>query len=230
MSIVLTSRLKDPEGQLAHFPAAWKRQHSDSVLAAIREALRKPDAVQSIRDEFVRFTSSATQFWVLLNTPETAEFAGITGELGPHIEELATLNANLKEFIYGLPEAPVGAVELMQALTAHTVIENSWMVTYNYVRILLGDYHKDDMKDWAKPFMLSQGIFWEYLYRQELNMPPNIVASHHDGSFSPGFARFTQHACWPEYIESGEKYPRLKFESSWEDVFGEVSPFTGVTF
>ena len=218
--------LKDPSEPLSQITNESKGKIGNEIFADIVGKISQPNPVQAVRNQLAVYVLNTTQFGVLLTTPETSMFKGISGELRPRIPELAKINKDLKEFFHGLQESPTTPSEMVEDLYAIHCHRDLWMRTYNITRIALKDHHADKRKDWFRPFLISQSIFWEYAYRNELNMPSNIEADEGEGI--PGFARHCLYGSWPEIIEAGHQHPRLVWETNWESKIRKPSPFAGI--
>ena len=218
----------DPNDALSQLTDGNKRSLSDEILSDIEVKLSQANPVQAVRNALGSHVGDTAQFGVLLTTPEYSMFAGISGELRPRIPDLVKINKDLKEFFYGLSETPTTPNEMTEVLHVHAALRNLWMIAYNRIRIGIGDHHPDKKKDWFRPFLISQSIFIESSYRDELGLPSNVRRFEHDDSSSSSLARSLIHGTWPTIIAAGHKHPRLVWEASWESTFGEPSPFTGI--
>src|SRR5690606_35064077 len=98
---------------------------------------------------------------------------GISGELKSYIPQLALKDEELRKFFYNL-SSDATAADMQNALYNVFHHQSLWVDAFNIARMERGDYHDDRRRDWYIPFMLSQGIFQEHVYRYTLSLPSNI--------------------------------------------------------
>jgi hypothetical protein len=218
----------NPEDYLSGVPDENKTAATGRIMDDVRDALAQSDPILAVRKRLAGFVDEAARYGVLVTTPEYSMFKGISGELQPRIAEIAKIDDFVKKYFGGLERPPVTEEEMLAALYNICHYRRFEMQAYDKVRRILGDASSDKAMDWFRPFLISQSIFVEYLYRFELGMPSNIVGDHHDGRMHPGFARHQVYGIWSEILFAGEKSPRLVWEDRWRTTFGEPSPFAGL--
>jgi hypothetical protein len=218
----------NPEDYLSAVPDANKTAATINVINGIREALAEPDPILAVRKRLATVVDDGVRYGVLVTTPEHSTFDGISGELKPRITDLAKIDERLQTYFRALERPPVTEEEMLAALYNIVHYRRFEMQAYDMVRRILGDHDPDKQFDWFRPFLISQSIFVEYLYRLELGMSSNIIGDHHDGTMRPGFARHQVFGSWPEILWSSEKSPRLVWENRWRSTFGEPSAFAGL--
>lgn len=218
----------NPEHYLFGVPDQNKTAATVRLIEDIRAALAQSDPILAVRRRLAGFVDSAARYGVLVTTPEYSMFKGISGELKSRIAELAKTNKFIGDYFGGLERPPATEEEMLAALYNVSHYRIFEMQAYDRVRRILGDAYADKTMDWFRPFLISQSIFVEYMYRFELGMPLNIIGDHHDGTKHPGFARHQMYGIWPEILFAGEKCPRVVWEDRWRSTFDEPSPFAGL--
>jgi len=203
-----------------HWTDEGKQTLISNVIVGLDACLAQPNPAQSVRMRLIELTLLAARFQVLVLEPPV-KVRGLSGELRGSISSLRRLNKDLEAFFYGLDEPAETEADMWDAVLMRYWVLNLYMNAYNTARIALGDYHADPTKDWFTACYASFCIWQEYIYRNELGLPPVVDGEKPD-------LRAIVHSTWFQRAEEGHKELRLAWERSWREAFSEPSPFDGV--
>jgi hypothetical protein len=126
----------------------------------------------------------------------------ISGELYKFIHELSQHHVKLKEC-----EGQTGALsdeELIELCNERCTLDLYYIGGLNMVRIELKDFIEEEEKDWLRPFMKSELILQENLYRREISLP----------SLLPNKFDWIWHSSFSEIVVSGAKNPYYEWEKA----------------
>jgi hypothetical protein len=203
-----------------HWSEEGKQKLIIECLTDVEKTILQPNPVQAVRLRATELMIITAQFDVLIMQPPTQHMY-LSGELKLKIQELAKVDKGLKEFFYSIDPTPVSFNDMQDAVVFQYWKGHAYLCAYNQARCALNDFHKDLTKDWFRACYLSFCIWQEAAYRQELGMPSVIEGR------SPEL-KAIMFSSWRDRVEEGVAELRLAWEESWESVFEEPSPFTGV--
>ncbi|MGY6125392.1 hypothetical protein ACW9YV_07835 [Paraburkholderia strydomiana] len=208
------------QGLAKNFSEEGKQRLTAECLTDIDNVLAQSNPVQAVRMRTIEFMLLSAKFDVLVMQPPTI-FQGLSGELKPRIPDLARSDKELGDFFYGLDEPMDSFDKMWDAVLMRYWVMNLYVNAYNTVRCALGDYQADKTKDWLRPCYISFCIWHENTYRTSLALPSVISGENCD-------MRALMHSTWMNRAEEGEKFLRRSWEQSWEECFGEQSPYAGL--
>lgn len=204
-----------------HFSPETKAEIVQQILAEMELLLGQPDPIKAFRLRSLEYMMCSAQFDVLIMQPDTVAFEMLSGELKPHLVQLAQKHKALEEYIYGLNRTPVTQDELYDTFLMRYWVMHFRMSCYNFARRALGDFHKDMTKDWFRAAYISMCIWQEEDYRKTLGLPSLIGEDFNDS------LKMIMFSSWIQRTEEGHQELRLAWERSWQDVFKEPSPLQG---
>jgi hypothetical protein len=153
---------------------------------------------------------------LIIQPPGT--FPGISGELTPHLPEIAKLDGPVKTLFYQSNPSPATRDEMWDFALGRYWVLHLTMNTLNTARIALRDWNEDPLKDWFKPAYFALCIRNESLYRNALGLPSVIKGKNPD-------LRALCFSTWVNIITSDAVAPRLEWDDLWQKAFKEPSPF-----
>jgi hypothetical protein len=153
-----------------------QRQLLGERVAAIRAA---PNRKMACRKCLCESVSGMARYWVLIMKPppepEESGFRGlpgITGELYPHLLELAKKDTHLREGFLGVSGNELTWNDVYDFALIQYWLNYIWAMAANHMRISeMDDSSSDEDKDWFKPLLHAMCAWQEGIYRQELGMP-----------------------------------------------------------
>lgn len=136
---------------------------------------------------------------------------GITGELKPHLLEIAKKNESLREIVYGsLPGEPT--YEEVWNLVVGFYYRNYWWAeTINAARCALGDHNDIPERDWFRPLVHATSVFAEDVYRRDIGMPSAIVGEGSTALVPLAYSTFLH------VVLKGDRYPDLAWRELSKD-------------
>lgn len=141
---------------------------------------------------------------------------GITGELQPHIVEIASRNETLRSELHSAGAAM--EAEVVTDMVERLYWEAYWYLeTCNAARVELGDFREEE--DWFDSFKHAACASAEHIYRREAGLPPAF-----DGelaSLAP-----TAYSIFTDIVLSGATEPDIEWQDYYKDSNVPVPSFT----
>ena len=137
---------------------------------------------------------------------------GVSGELKPHLLELATKSKDLREWLHGF--GPISTWDDVW----NPVLVRYW-ITLSRANILsalrspLEDAHPVASMDWFKPFLATQCGYQEHAYREVLGMPSSLASNPIDASLEA-----VKLSIFANCVLQGAKYPDLDWSDRMEKI------------
>ena len=224
---LLDIALNDPSAKAFGIDAETAVLMRREILNSVREALSSENSIEAVRNFHGNLVGTVAAFGVLVVEPESSMFAGITGELRNEIPRLIEVDEDLQSFFQQLPDRVTTHDEMIGMITFHAFAQGIWLKAFEAARIALGDSFKEREKDWGMPYLISQQIFCEWVYRKKLHLPSNIPDDLEGRPTNTGIMKAKLHSLWPEIIANGHKDPRAVWEAKWLSTTRTQSPFYG---
>jgi hypothetical protein len=186
------------------------------MMEEVAKVDNSADPRMANRKIFAKCVLNYAQFQVLIIDAPPAQDAtglrgkpGITGELKPHLMELADKDKSLREYLHGLPLAvPLVRNEVWDAVLFRFRVMYAWAHVFHLLRAAYGDYNAAPGKDWFQPFVIAMCANQEHQYRQCLGLPPALVEADFDAD-----AQALIMSGFYNCVMSGARYPDLE----WQD-------------
>ena len=167
------SSLNTPKNQ------EWIRAEQQRVFEKFESMLAYPNPKMQCRKCLCEWVLGMARYWILVMKPPPAPeesgfrgLPGITGELYPHLIDLAQKDKHLSERLRQYyKRQPTKSDIYNYALFKywHCYI---WVTALNAIRVrMIGDYNPDQERDWFKPLLHAMCAWQESNYRKELGMP-----------------------------------------------------------
>jgi Trp operon repressor len=183
-------------------------------LIDIEKTLFEQDKIKAVRLRLMNLMFSCAEMDVLLMKPPTIHNL-LSGEMSEKIIELLNVNESLNQKITSEITAPL-TLELAESEISDIYLQRHfYMAAYNTVRISLKDFSNDLKKDWYRCCYISFCIWMEDTYRSQLDMPKLIENQMKAIAFSG----------WVSVANENPIDLRESFESKWNNIFNEPSPF-----
>lgn len=222
---MIRSNLAFDSTGMTEFSDETKDALSQQLLERVYQIVLSDDQVATCRQHFTDAVLELSIYQVLVLPPYPEEddtglrgTQGISGELKPLLLEVAQVNEHIKEEVYGAVAEPTYDDVWNTVLFRYW---RSWWFaeTFNACRKELGDYNLDKNRDWYKPFLHANCVFYEGQYRDELDLEPALGIDKFD-LVPIMYSTFTQS------VLGGAKYPDLHWREHYSKAIkgGELRP------
>ncbi|MBZ5515488.1 MAG: hypothetical protein LAN62_11755 [Acidobacteriia bacterium] len=196
----------------------FKEELAERLIREAGEVVMARDSIMANREKLASYVleMAAYQVLILASPMEEEEDVtglrgrpGITGELKPHLQEIAEKDKDIKELASSLDNpTPQDLYEVC--------LYKYWVVgfmagVFNCIRIALGDYHSSAEKDWYRPFVAAMCAWEEHKYREAIGLPDVLGSQDDYGSMAA-----LKYSTFFNIVMTGAKYPNLEWEEHFK--------------
>jgi hypothetical protein len=199
------------------FDREWKQKQWQLIEEDLSEIVNASIPMMLCRERMTEHIIVMCRYWVLVMKPppkpEASGFRGlpgITGELYPHLVEIARINEHVRDALRGVNTIHPDLDDVYNYALFKYQQMFFRMSAVNYMRITIGDCAKG-MDDWLRPYLHAMCAYQEGMYRHELGMPSALGDSRGMTINALAYSGFMNG------VLRGEEYPDV----SWRNHFAE---------
>jgi hypothetical protein len=202
------------------FTSGFMQQQRAKMMEQAIFISQAPDRRMANRELLAGCVLEYAKFQVLILPPES-ELAeptelrgkpGITGELKPHLLELARQDKYLREFMHSFGDFSTWDDVWDVVLLRYRVCW-AWAQFHQALRFTLNDVNQAPGKDWYRPFVAAMCAWEEHNFREVLGMPSALGEDGEDaGIVALAYSTFLNR------VTSGDQYPNL----TWQEMVGSI--------
>jgi hypothetical protein len=217
LTLALARGVFDQSPLMEKMDQEWKDKQWKLIEDELNEIVAAPIPMMKCRECMTQHIIVMCRYWVLVMKPppepEESGFRGlpgITGELYPHLLEIAKIDQHVRDALRGVNIIhPDWDDVYSYALFKYQQMYFRLMAV-NYLRITIGDCGKG-ADDWLRPFLHAMSAYQEATYRHELEMPSALGDSRGMTINALAYSGFMNG------VLRGEEYPDV----SWRNHFAE---------
>lgn len=204
------------ETGLKKFSDESKQTMAENLLERIAQIVESDDKISKCRSDLTASVLDFAKYQVLVLPPYPEEDAtelrgtqGVSGELKPLLLDVAEKNKEIRELMYGITKNPTYE-NVWDTILILYWRSYWWTETFDACRIELDDYNHDVERDWYKPFIHSQCVFSEHLFREDLGLGPAPEISDKHRILVP-----LEYSTFFNFVLEGVRYPDLAWREHY---------------
>jgi|GEM_PF-6650432 len=200
-----------------------------NIMQDCDEIISSSNPVQANRLKIADWSYEFAQCQVLLldehsSWPILHKFDGVSGELHCHLMELVEKSKYVSKMAFQIkPQFEPTLSNISDFLMLRSRQVSLILESFNIIRVGLKDFSEFDIKEWYRPYIVSQCIVAEAEFRRELGLSS---AYKNDRTGLKPLA----HSLWLNNIENGEQDLRWAWERAWAEMTNEPSPYNDVVW